>query len=73
MQLLRDGTLLRSPTETYETMDYLDKRIAELTAKAERLRGNIATAVAEGEALLAASKAMGPLLAGGSPASASSN
>jgi hypothetical protein len=53
LQMLRAGTLLRAPGETYESLAYLDARIAELTERRDRAQRALDSYVAAAEQLLA--------------------
>jgi len=52
LQLLVQGRLLKSPSETFERLIDLDARIAELEHKLDMLRGRLASHVQQAETLL---------------------
>jgi hypothetical protein len=54
LQMLRAGTLLCAPGTTYERLEDLDRRIAEVRDRRDRAQAALDSAVTEAEALLAA-------------------
>jgi len=54
LEHLHAGTLLQSPGECYLPLDHLDRRIAEVTDRRDRLQRQLDGAIAQAEQLLSA-------------------